>query len=399
LSSTATREIQPSSTTSRAPSAVTLSHTLDALLDGNVPFVLWGPPGVGKTRLVEALAAERGWHCETVLGSIREPQDIAGFPAIVDGSFSLLAPDYVQRIIEGADRCGGAVLFLDEVSNCSPPQQAALLRVGTDRVIGDTVLPSSCRIVFAANPPAQAADGWELAAPLANRMVHIQYPVPEAAEWVSGLLRDWGRPHDDDDLHQRRVTARAAVAGFISARPHLLHQLPESASGGAWPSPRSWADLVVPALASASTIADLDVRTAVEQNLVVGAVGAGAGWEFCTWAADRDLPDPSQLLDFPGEFVVPDRPDKVHAVLAAVTGTAISRGDAASWAAAWSILGATADAKYAEIAAVSARALLQAWPVGAERPVEIRKFGDLLRRAGLLPQVDVAERAAAGAAA
>ena len=104
--------------------------------------------------MIEAIARKRGWHLEVVLGSIREPQDIAGFPAVTDNGFSLLPPDYVQRLIH-KDAGTGSILFLDEVSNCSPAQQAALLRVGTDRVIGDVALPDTCRIVFAANPPSR----------------------------------------------------------------------------------------------------------------------------------------------------------------------------------------------------------------------------------------------------
>jgi len=398
----------PASTTRRSakttvkPDTLHLRRTIDTLLDANVPFVLWGPPGVGKTRVIEALAAERGWHCETVLGSIREPQDIAGFPAITpDGSFSLLAPDYVQRIVAAVERAGeapgGAVLFLDEVSNCAPPQQAALLRVGTDRTIGDTRLPGSCRIVFAANPPDQAADGWELSAPLANRLVHVDFPAPQAADWAAGLLRNWGGPADPDPAREARlVAARAAVAGFVAARPHLLHELPghTASAGRAWPSPRSWADLVVPSLATAAAITDGDTRAAVEQVLITGAVGAGAAWEFLTWYGDRDLPDPHHLLEYPGDFVVPERPDRVHAVLASVVGAAIAAGDATSWASAWTILGAAIKAKLGEIAAVSARALLESWPEGAPRPPEFGEFRTMLRRTGLMQRIEVAEAAA-----
>jgi hypothetical protein len=396
-----------SADTAIKPAGRHLRRTIDTLLDANVPFVLWGPPGVGKTRVVEALAADRGWHCETVLGSIREPQDIAGFPAITpDGSFSLLAPDYVQRIVAAVERAGdapgGAVLFLDEVSNCAPPQQAALLRVGTDRMIGDTRLPASCRIVFAANPPEQAADGWELSAPLANRLVHLDFPAPEAADWAAGLLRNWGRPADHDADHEARlVAARAAVAGFVAARPHLLHQLPDeaAAAGRAWPSPRSWADLVVPGLATAAVISDGETRAAVEQVVLNGAVGAGAAWEFVAWYSDRDLPDPAHLLNYPGDFVPPERPDRVHAVLASVVGAAIASGEAEPWAAAWVILGAAVKAKFSEIAAVSARALLESWPDGAERPAELGAFRAMLRRTGLTPRVEVAGSVRAATAA
>lgn len=369
--------------------------TVDALLDANTPFIIWGPPGIGKSRHIEAVAAERGWHCEVVIGSIREPQDIAGFPALSDeGTFTLLPPDYLQRISAAVEACDaddqGAVLFLDEVSNCSPPQQAALLRIATDRVIGDTRLPDACRIVFAANPPSQATDGWDLAAPMANRMVHLSWDAPDVADWISGLLSNWGQAETSGgELAHRLTEARGLVAGFLSARPNLLHDLPanEVQASGAWPSPRSWADLAVPALASAAVIAAEDLRLAVERQVLVGAVGEAVGLEFLVWREDQDLVDPAVLLDHPEDFVAPDRADRLHATLAAMASVAISRGDLDSWSAAWIVLGHTASLGHAEVAAVAARALIENRPDGAGMPSQIGAFATMLRQAGLLPEV------------
>ncbi len=39
---------------------------------GNVPTVVWGDPGVGKTAKIGAYASAWGFHTETVVGSIRE---------------------------------------------------------------------------------------------------------------------------------------------------------------------------------------------------------------------------------------------------------------------------------------------------------------------------------------
>jgi MoxR-like ATPase len=40
--------------------------------------------------------------------------------------------------------------------------QAALLRVVLERTVGDLSLPADVAVVAAANPPEQAADGWDL---------------------------------------------------------------------------------------------------------------------------------------------------------------------------------------------------------------------------------------------
>jgi len=49
--------------------------------------------------------------------------------------------------------------------------QAALLRVVLERAVGDLTLPDEVAVVAAANPPEQAADGWDLSQPtrLPNR--------------------------------------------------------------------------------------------------------------------------------------------------------------------------------------------------------------------------------------
>ena len=45
---------------------------------------------------------------------------------------------------------------------------------------GDLALPRGVRIVAAANPPGIAADGWELSAPLVNRLVHLDWRIAAA---------------------------------------------------------------------------------------------------------------------------------------------------------------------------------------------------------------------------
>ena len=52
-----------------------------------------------------------------------------------------------------------------------------MLRVVLERTVGDLRLPAAVRVVAAANPPDEAADGWELAPPLANRLVHLDWPT------------------------------------------------------------------------------------------------------------------------------------------------------------------------------------------------------------------------------
>lgn len=46
------------------------------------PVFLWGPPGIGKSSLVTAFAADLGLDCVALLGSQRAPEDLIGVPRI-----------------------------------------------------------------------------------------------------------------------------------------------------------------------------------------------------------------------------------------------------------------------------------------------------------------------------
>ena len=148
---------------------IATAEALHACVEARVPVILWGPPGQGKTSVIRALAELQGRHIEILLASIREPQDFAGLPSIHVGAMSLIPPNWAARLRDD----GNGILFTDEVNTAPPAVQAALLRVCLDKVAGDCELGERTSIIAAANPPEQAADGWDLAPPLANRFCHL----------------------------------------------------------------------------------------------------------------------------------------------------------------------------------------------------------------------------------
>jgi hypothetical protein len=342
--------------------------------------VLWGSPGTGKTSVVRALGEALGWPVEVVVGSIREPTDFAGLPVVVDGGVRLAAPAWAARLAEA----GEGLLFLDELTTAPPAVQAAMLRIVLERVVGDLELPAGVRVVAAANPPDEAADGWELAAPLANRLVHLEWPV-DAAAVAEGLAIGFPRPAEDvytEPDPARMAAARARVAAFLKVRPSLVLQVPKIAAqaGRGWPSPRSWEAAAVLLGTCDCVGADEDVRAA----LVLGAVGEGAGIEFLSWLENADLPDPEEVLADPDSFELPERSDRAFAVLTGVVSVAIARGDADSWAAAWRVL-ARATGAAPDVATLVAQSLAAARPPGAALPAQVLELAPVLRAAGLMP--------------
>jgi len=359
-----------------APSVV--REALAVAVVANLPVVLWGAPGTGKTSAVTALGAAVGLPVEVVVGSIREPSDFAGLPVIRDGSTWFAPPRWAERLAAE----GNGLLFLDELTTAPPAVQAAMLRVVLERTVGDLALPEPVRIVAAANPPDQAADGWELSAPLANRFVHLTWSV-SAEEVAEGFAGGFPVPEFDvkDTAGPAEVAgARALVGAFLRVRPELVLAVPDSPerAGRGWPSPRSW-ELAARAVAAC---AHLGADEPVLAELVLGAVGEAAGFELLSWRRNLDLPDPATLLDDP-EARLPERLDRLHALLGAVVAHVRSDGTVDTWQRAWTVVARVARTA-PDVAATAARSLARCRPEGATLPRAMLDLAPVLRAAGLL---------------
>ncbi|MEU3787132.1 MoxR family ATPase [Streptomyces sp900129855] len=314
-------------------------EALTLAVAADLPVLLWGEPGIGKTAALTQLAQTLDLPLTTVIASVHEPSDFSGLPVVGDDpaeqGVPMAPPDWAVRLV----RAGRGLLFLDELSTAPPAVQAALLRLVLERRIGALTLPPGVRIVAAANPRGSAADGWELSPPLANRFVHLQW-IHDHEVVVRGLGGTWPRATlprlDPAKLADAVAFARRAVCGLLAARPKLVHQLPSSEArrGGAWPSPRSWEmTLTLSAFATAAG-SSRDVLSL----LVRGAVGDGPGLELLASLDRMDLPDPETLLADPAGADLPERGDLRQAVLDGVVAAVRTRPDKSRWDAAWSLL-------------------------------------------------------------
>lgn len=360
-------------------------EALGVAIAARVPVLLWGAPGTGKTSVVRAMADAAGWPCETVIASIREPADFAGLPIVNTNagsghkSVDFAPPRWAVSLAEA----GHGVVFFDEVSTAPPAVQAALLRVVLERTVGDLVLPEDVSVVAAANPPEQAADGWDLSPPLANRFCHLEWPV-DARTVAAGFSSGWETPQPpqlDDDWERRIAVIRSWIAGFVTVRPMLALAVPDDAAGGgrAWPSPRTW-DMAARLQAAAEATEAGELATSL---LIRGCVGAGAGVEFLTWLAEADLPDPEAVLADPESFVLPARGDRAYAALSSVAAAVSANATPDRWERGWKAFARAAESA-PDVAAAAARTLARCRPAGASIPAEVKSFAPMLRDAGII---------------
>ena len=361
-------------------------RALAACIHSNTPALLWGSPGVGKTASLTAHGEAWGYRVETVVGSIREASDFMGRP-VVDhdtGTVRYSPLSWAQRLVD-AER---GLLFLDELTTAPPSVQRAMLRIAQEREVGEITLPDTVSIVAAANPPEIAVDGWDLAAPVANRFVHLDWFF-DADSWLDGVVSDFAsfRPAALSDMlgsgadaDQARV--RGAVTAFLRSRRDLHSVVPTdpALAGKGWPSPRSWTNAM-------SVLGHLH-RNDEDAALIAlkGAVGEGAAIEYLAWLATADLHDPEDVLANPDIVAWSDeRPVRLWALIGSVSALVTTRADKATWEKGVAVLIACAEGNRPDVAMPAALRLLNNVPKGAKIPQAAqRAFSSILTRSGRL---------------
>jgi hypothetical protein len=180
------------------------------------PVFIWGPPGIGKSALVQEFAAQVGLDCVSLLGSQLAPEDLIGVPQIIEGVSHFCPPAMIAR---NAPYC----LFLDELNACSHEVQKAFYSLIHERRIGEYHLPEGSVVIGAGNRAQDSAIVKPMSSALLNRMVHVHLKVSHR-EWL-----DWAGAHEIHPL----------ILDYIGLRPdHLWSQPPKHEEP--FSTPRSW---------------------------------------------------------------------------------------------------------------------------------------------------------------
>jgi hypothetical protein len=265
--------------------------------------LLWGPPGGGKTSALERLADRVGGAC-FILDSTMGEGGLGATPVpdIERAVLRFLRADYFECFDESP-----GVFGVDDMTTFPPALQPYLLGMLLNKRVGSHYLPPNVRVYGAANEPLDAPGGWDLAAAVANRCCHIEYPDAPIEDWCSGLSTFFDFHDDpiDSAKEEKRVLqawpsayARAAglMTGFSMAKRelHRFKTDPNSPTASkAFYTPRTKAFAAI-ALAS-SYVHNLNDVTA--DVFVAGYVGEAFASEWSTWRKQQDLPDAAKVLD------------------------------------------------------------------------------------------------------
>jgi len=260
---------------SRTVSSVQARKSLLAAFKAKRPLFLWGPPGIGKSELVEGITADLGGLMIDLRLGQMEPTDIRGIPFYnKEKNVMEYAPPIDLPDAETAAQYPIVVLFLDEMNSAPASVQSAAYQLILNRRVGKYVLPDNVVMVAAGNRESDKGVTYRMPTPLANRFIHQEMKVD------FGSWQEWAVQHN---IHKD-------VVGYLSFAKQDLYDFDAKSSSRAFATPRSWS--FVSQLLSDDTVDDDTVT-----NLIAGTVGEGLAVKFMTHrkVASR-MPNPTDIL-------------------------------------------------------------------------------------------------------
>ncbi len=245
-------------TTSCTPSeAISVIKTLWPL---KISVMLWGRPGIGKSRLVEQLANEEKAELRDVRLSQKTASDIGGLPALdhTNKRTTFYLPDFLPR----EDKPG--ILFLDELPGADEQTRIAAYGLILERRVSKLKLGDQWLIIAAGNRPEDGAISCDLGSAMNDRLVHLVIE-PTAQDWLAWAMENG---------------IATEVMAFIQVRSDLLTGTAEMqrADNAIMPSPRSWERV--------SDVWKIQPGKREREIIICGLVGDSTAHEFLTVAEE-----------------------------------------------------------------------------------------------------------------
>lgn len=201
------------------------------------PLLLIGPPGIGKTAVMEQAAAECGVGFVSYTMTHHTRQSAMGLPFIEHHSYNgreYAVTEYtMSEIIASVYQCieetgiQEGLLFLDEINCVSETLAPAMLQFLQTKMFGNHRLPKGWVLAAAGNPPEYNKSVREFDIATLDRLKYITIEADYDA-WRAYALE---------------MNVHGAILAYLDTRPEQFYLLRQSYTSKSFVTARGWEDL------------------------------------------------------------------------------------------------------------------------------------------------------------
>lgn len=226
-----------------------IKHTVQAYLAKNEvgeykipairqrPVLLMGPPGIGKTQIMEQIARELGIGLVAYTITHHTRQSAVGLPFIKEEEFdgktysvteytmSEIIASVHQKIRDSGQKEG--ILFIDEINCVSETLAPTMLQFLQCKTFGNQAVPKGWLIVAAGNPPEYNKSVRDFDMVTLDR---VRYMTIEADYKV------WKEYARNQHIH-------GAILSYLELRPRNFYRVEADVDGMQFVTARGWEDL------------------------------------------------------------------------------------------------------------------------------------------------------------
>lgn len=265
-----------------------------AMVEKNLPIMLVGQPGCGKTDIMREVARITNRKLFLLHPVIDSPEDYKGFPMFQDGQADFHPLGILREILNNREP---AIMGIDDLGQACMANQAAMMQWihPRNRELSGRKLPDSVAIMAATNGRQHNAGVTGFLDPVKDRwttIVEVGISLTSWAKWAVAFGID------------------PRIISYLHLRPNNLSTFEPDKGIERTATPRAWEAM--------HEVVNLEIPRGCELEVYAGVVGKAVASEFFEFLqVEKELPNPQDIED--GTYTkVPDEGNVRYAIIAAL---------------------------------------------------------------------------------